>query len=490
MIDISALQDAQPVVFVVGGSLTAATAAVAGFAVQIRARRRAERSTAKAQREAEAMGEALAAAQRECAAQRARADQASAAADRADAHAAEQGQWLAALAAELEYAAKVRLPTVVDIAARGHHDAVVPGLLEPRFEGTETAALLDAMAALVREAAQVVGERIGDAARTGVGAVAADAQAYLIRLQNHIDEELNRHLDNAPYQQSLVRIDQQAALAVHRLQRLRILAGSWPGLQRDNCPLSTVIEGARGRVADFERVRYTYEPESGEQHIEGRVVEPVALVLAELMANATACSTGPVLVYIQRVQNGWCVLVDDGGVNMNAAQRAKARAVLEGSALLDVTTVPDARSLGYAVVGRLAHTYGFRVSIDAPSDMGGVKATVFIPNALTADGPTAAAGPAPRARRTESAPEPAPPAAAGAGPGPSAEAAPVTTTTAAGLPKRQPSRTAPAAAAGGWRAVTDDANPDEVAAGFAQRAAIFKQFEQSTTDTPSGDEHV
>lgn len=491
MIGIDALQDVQPLVsVVVGGSFAAATAAVAGLAVQTRAKRRAEEGAAAARREAAEARQAHSTAEQQAKNARKhgedareRAGQAEAEAERARTNATTSRRWLDAVLAELRHTAEFRLPAVVDVAARDYRDVVEPGLLHTEFDGTDTAKYLAAITDLVRESAEVARQRTGGAARAGVGAVADDARAVLIQLQQHIDEELGRHPGADAYHQSLVAIDRYAALAVHRVQRLQILAGSWPGLQRDNCPLSVVIEGARGRIFDYDRVHYTYLAASGEQHLEGRVVEPVALALTELMANATACSTGPVQVYVQQYQTGWCIVVKDGGIGMNAAQRAQARAVLDGSDLPDATSLPDARSLGFAVVGLLARTYGFRASVDTPSTMGGVQAEVFIPNSLTAEGPSPTPAPG---RRHEARPAPEPAST------PSPEAAAPTATTAGGLPKRQPKtvQAATPAPAPTWSPVTADTDPDALAAGFARRARVFAQAENEATDTPSGEQHA
>ncbi|MFI0219786.1 hypothetical protein [Streptomyces lydicus] len=49
-------------------------------------------------------------------------------------------------------------------------------------------------------------------------------------------------------------------------------------------------------------MNYTYLPDVGKKYVEGRVVEPIAVALAELMINATTYSSDEVTVYVQQVQ--------------------------------------------------------------------------------------------------------------------------------------------------------------------------------------------
>jgi hypothetical protein len=158
-------------------------------------------------------------------------------------------------------------------------------------------------------------------------------------------------------------------------------------VQRANCQISDVVEGARGRIDAYGRVAYSYEPATGKVWLEGRIAEPLAVAVTELMSNAVGYSDGRVDVFVQQVQDGYCIVIDDAGVGMNAFQRDEAAATLSQRQVLDVTTLPDSVQLGFAVVGRLCNEYGFTADVSSVSPFGGVRAVLRLPHRLLADGP-------------------------------------------------------------------------------------------------------
>lgn len=371
--------------------------------------------------------------------------------------AATNWDWCQAVVAEARHLAERRLPALVDTVVRGYEGVAAPGLLHQGFAGTAVEEAYVAAEALVREALETSKVRTGRSARAGVRGMADEAQAYLTRLQMKIDEELGRHPAAGAYHQGLTDIDHAATLALHQLQRLRVLAGSWPGLQRANATFREVIESARGRIPAYDRVRYTYLPDTGELYVEGRVAEPIIVALAELMANAAAYSSDSVEVYVQQVRVGVSIVVQDAGLGMNSSQRAAAERLLSHRAVMDVTELGDERKLGFAVVGRLSHDYAFRVDVGSPSATGGVKAVLLVPAALLGDAPAEEflAVRSARERSWRQVEDPAD--------------VPAALSTAAGLPKRQP-RAAPAArtSAPTQEALTDTTDPAELDAGFAR----------------------
>ncbi|TDC88202.1 HAMP domain-containing histidine kinase, partial [Nonomuraea deserti] len=288
-----------------------------------------------------------------------------------------------------------RLQAVADIEARGYTGVDVPGLLHPYFAGTPLDKHHQAAEDLLREAVEITRAGVGSAARAGVRGVTDEAQMFLTRLQLKIDEELREFPQASVYHQSLVDIDHLATQALHSVQRLRLLAGSWPGIQRADCTFREIIESARGRIGPYNRVEYTYLPEVGETWVEGRVVEPITVALAELMANATSYSDDLVSVYVQQMQAGCRIVVEDTGLGMNPFQLAEAERLLSQRTALDAAALKDERKLGFALIGRLAHDYGFRVDVSAPSTSGGVKAVCLIPLALICQGPREQARPEP-----------------------------------------------------------------------------------------------
>ncbi|WP_329453440.1 ATP-binding protein (plasmid) [Streptomyces sp. NBC_01724] len=292
------------------------------------------------------------------------------------------GTHIAALEAEVRHFAEAVMPTLVDVLARGHRGVQVPGLRQEQLAGTVVDHAHQAVRRLLQEAVAVTREQIGRAARSSVRDMIDEAQTGLHRCQMRVVEEMERHPDGTAYPQSLMTFDHLVTQSLHTLQRMRILTGSWPGLQRADCTVREVVESARGRISDYLRVSYTYEPRTGETWLEGRVLEPVTVALTELLSNATAFSDGKVFIEVQAFQTGYCIVVDDGGLSMNHFQREEAARQLGQRGVLDVTTVQDTGQLGFAVIGRLAGEYGFSADVTSTSPYGDVRAVLRIPQEL------------------------------------------------------------------------------------------------------------
>ncbi|WP_327153244.1 histidine kinase [Streptomyces tubercidicus] len=391
-------------------------------------------------------------------------------------------QWFEASRQELRHLVEQRLPAVVDAEARRHPGIIVPGLANPVLAGTEFEKFHQAVVEMVCGAVAETREGIGRSARAGLRGTADEVQTFLTKLQMRIDEELDKHSQASTYHQSLTDIDHFATRSLHMLQRLRILAGSWPGTQRANATFREIIESARGRIGPYDRVNYTYLPDVGEKYVEGWVVEPIAVALAELMINATTYSSDEVAVYVQPVQVGYRIVVEDAGLGMNSFQIADAERLLSQKVLLDVTCLEDERKLGFAVIGRLAHDYKFRVDVGGPSASGGVKAGLLVPSALMGEPPKAAEpehAPAPRSAPV-AAPEPeAPPQPPVEAPG-----VPVPLTTVSGLPKRRPRKLMRPPQAPTQEALTDSADPEALTAGFNSLNQAFRTgYAATDTDT-------
>ncbi|MBB6439667.1 histidine kinase [Streptomyces candidus] len=388
------------------------------------------------------------------------------------------------LEAEERHFAEVTMPALVDVLARGHRGVPVPGLYQEELAGSAVDLSHQAVRRLLQEAVRVTREQIGRAARASVRDTIDEAQTRLHRCQMGVIQEMERHPDSTAYHQSLMNFDRLVTQALHTLQRTRILTGSWPGLQRADCTMREVVESARGRIMnDYLRVTYTYEPGTGETWLEGRVVEPVTVALTELLSNAAAYSEGKVFVEVQAFQTGYGIVVDDGGLSMNAFQREEAARQLAQREVLDIATVQDTGRLGFAVIGRLASEYGFAADVTSTSPYGGVRAVLRIPRALFGHGPTAEDVQA--ERQAAQAALTAETAFTSASSEPAADGYPASGTGSGGLPKRR--RHAPraaVAAADSGPAPLDD--PDTFLAGFA---SLGRTIHAAETHGTEGDLH-
>jgi hypothetical protein len=289
---------------------------------------------------------------------------------------------------EFQHLVERRLPTLVDVVAREHSGVSVPGLVGQELVGTSVEACHQAVLDLCQEAVTVTRESVALASRAAVRDTLDEAQTFLIRCQMKAVDEMDKYPQGMAYHQSLMDLDHLVTLAVHTVQRTRILTGSWPGLQRADCTVREIIESARGRTDAYQRIAYTYEPATGELWVEGRAVEPVTVALTELLGNALGYSEGKVSAEVQQTQTGLCVVVDDRGLGMSTYQRQEAARRLSQQEVLDVTTLPDTLHLGFPVIGRLAGEYGFHADVSSTSPYGGVRAVLRIPRELFGHGPT------------------------------------------------------------------------------------------------------
>ncbi|MER6049552.1 ATP-binding protein [Streptomyces sp. NPDC001793] len=248
--------------------------------------------------------------------------------------------------------------------------------------------------------------------------------------------------------QDLLDIDHMNSQFARRAQSIAVLCDGWLGRRRNDASLYDVVRSAKGRIRHFTRVEIRSQSNFA---IVSRAVEPVALVLAELLDNATSYSAPETIIEIniRPVPKGVCIVVDDAGVGMNEEEKAKAGQLLSGGNSASVSSLGNPPQFGFTVIGVLAARYGFTVSVDSTSPYGGVRAVVLLPDELLTslhepeEGPAVAASaplppenppgrqgfPVPGRHRA-----PAPPPGFDAS---DAEAPGVAETTAGGLPKRR-----------------------------------------------------
>ncbi|GGV01189.1 sensor histidine kinase [Streptomyces albospinus] len=248
--------------------------------------------------------------------------------------------------------------------------------------------------------------------------------------------------------QDLLDIDHMNSQFARRAQSIAVLCDGWLGRRRNDASLYDVVRSAKGRIRHFTRVEIRSQSNFA---IVNRAVEPVALVLAELLDNATSYSAPETIIEIniRPVPKGVCIIVDDAGVGMNEEEKARAGQLLSGGNSASVSSLGNPPQFGFTVIGVLAARYGFTVSVDSTSPYGGVRAVVLLPDELLTSLHESEEGPA-VAASTPLPPEnpPGPQAAAAPGPrhrapgppdfgGPEAGPPAVPETTAGGLPKRR-----------------------------------------------------
>ncbi|MEU9762045.1 ATP-binding protein [Streptomyces sp. NPDC047985] len=261
-----------------------------------------------------------------------------------------------------------------------------------------------------------------------------------------IENAQKKYGDDPGMLADLMAIDHANSQLGRRAQGIAVLCGGWLGRRETSASVFDVARSAQGRIRHFDRVRVNGQVNFS---VVSKAVEPVAVVLAELLANATNYSAPgtPVEINIQAVPKGVCLIIDDAGLGMGQEEKDRAAALLAPQAAISVSSLGIPPQFGFAVSGVLAARYGFKVSVDSVSPYGGVRAVVLLPDELlTADAPVPApaeaapaaydAGVSTLQRRPVSAPAPTPLFPPSPQPAPAPQpAAPFTT--AGGLPKRR-----------------------------------------------------
>lgn len=275
---------------------------------------------------------------------------------------------------------------------------------------------------LERHLTQAVAEaesRAEEATKSALKAAMRTLQGLANEQQLAISRTQSKYGDQQ-FLQDLLEIDHMNAQFGRRAQSVAVLCDGWLGRARSVASVYDVVRSAKGRIRHFTRVEIRSQSNFA---IVSRAVEPTALVIAELLDNATSYSAPEttIEINIRTVPKGVCIVIDDAGVGMNEEERSRAARLLSGEHEVGVTELGNPPQFGFAVMGVLAARYGFSVSVDSSSPYGGVRAVVLLPQELLT-----------------AMPEPETPTASSATATGSAQPSPEpTATTAGGLPKRR-----------------------------------------------------
>lgn len=281
---------------------------------------------------------------------------------------------------EARHLADHRVPVLVNGLWQGQHGDVPGPLHYQELADTPFAQAQESVLAMFAGVAAQAAERAEGAAQAAVKTVTRSMQGLLNEQAGAVLEMLQRHHDEKVLQDANA-IDHASSQLARRTQVIGILTGSWPGRQRVNSTLLDVVRGGESRIRDYHRVKITGEPALA---VMSRAVEPVVLAIAELLDNAARHSEpgSDVRVWFVHSHNGVSIIIDDSGVGLKPEDRMLAARLLSGQEPVRLTQLRNPPKLGFAAVGVLAARYGFRASVDQESDFGGVRAIVYLPNAL------------------------------------------------------------------------------------------------------------
>ncbi|MEV0193084.1 ATP-binding protein [Kitasatospora purpeofusca] len=335
-------------------TVEAGAAAERALAAEDRAHRAENRAAEAGQRTAEADHRAAAAEQRAAAAEAA----------------------VAALLAEIGHLATER---VAAAALRlSHPNAPIAGPLDATAVGPAAVQALQAVLDAASAAVTDERERVDAAARSAMRGATSKIQTLLYQIQSLVQQLQDDNDDPR-----LLEVDFRNEVALRRIQTVAVLCEAWPGLARTDSPLAEVVVGALSRVPGYARIKVANHLREGRLAVVARAAEPVAIAVAELLANATAYShpETDVPVTLQQGGRGAMVIVDDSGIGMEEDQLRRARRLLTGPTDVLLTELGNPPRTGFAVVGKLARQYGFSCHVE-PSPYGGMRALVRIPAGL------------------------------------------------------------------------------------------------------------
>ncbi|MFF9509748.1 ATP-binding protein [Streptomyces sp. NPDC014724] len=389
----------------------------------------------------------------------------------------------AALIEEIRQLAHKRIPAAA--LALSHPSAPVPGLREAAGVDGDSARLLTEAVQAARAAVVEERGRVDAAARAAMRGTSAKIQSLLNQSQQLL-HELQHEYDDP----RILRLDFRNELALRRTQSTAVLCDAWPGLARQNSPLVEVVLGAQSRVAGYERIKVANHLRDERLALVARAAEPLAIALAELLANATAYSHPDTDVQVTVQQSGGrgaFLVVDDAGIGMDDDALDRARALLAGPSEVLLTELGDPPQTGFAVVGRLVVQYGFHCHIEA-SPFGGMRTILRVPahllTVLEDDHGLSALAPKP-VQTQASRPAPAP-----AAPDPDPSPHPVE------LPSRRrrsprptPAGSAPAADTGGREKVSRTPEQAEASWAALQQGTLNGRSVAGRPTAPATDDH-
>ncbi|MFH8381920.1 ATP-binding protein [Kitasatospora sp. NPDC018058] len=285
-------------------------------------------------------------------------------------------QRAAALLTEIGHLAQERVAgTAVRLT---HANAPLVGPLDPQAVGPEAVRALQSVLDAATAALADERERVDAAARAAMRGATSRIQTLLYQIQSLVQQLQDDNDDPR-----LLEVDFRNEVALRRIQTVAVLCEAWPGLARTDSPLTEVVVGALSRVPGYARIKVANHLREQRLAAVARAAEPIAIAIAELLANATAYShpETDVPVTVQQGGRGALVIIDDSGIGMDEDQLRRARRLLAGPPDVLLTELGNPPKTGFAVVGKLARQYGFTCHIE-PSPYGGMRTILRIPAAL------------------------------------------------------------------------------------------------------------
>ncbi|MFD7658754.1 nitrate- and nitrite sensing domain-containing protein [Actinosynnema sp. NPDC059797] len=267
---------------------------------------------------------------------------------------------------------------------RAAEEALVPVPIHTTEEVGQVARAFDAVQ---REAVRLAVEQVALRANVNDMFINLSRRSQaLVERQITVIDRLEQDEQDPDQLASLFELDHLATQMRRNSENLLVLSGTTVNRRVTRpVPISEVLGAAVSEVEKYARVQIAPAPEL---KIQGRVVNDLAHLIAELLDNATAFSKPTTKVTVRAIETRRgevSIRIHDRGVGMQEQDIAEANAKLAEPPEVDVSV---AREMGLYVVGQLAKRHNIRVTLNNNDDIeGGVTAQVVLPVDLLHRGP-------------------------------------------------------------------------------------------------------
>jgi signal transduction histidine kinase len=211
----------------------------------------------------------------------------------------------------------------------------------------------------------------------------------LVERQLGVIDRLEQHEQDPDALANLFELDHLATQMRRNSENLLVLSGTTVN-RRVTRPvqIAEVLGAAVSEVEKYARVQIAPAPDL---MVQGRVVNDLSHLIAELLDNATAFSKPTTKVTVRTIETRKgevAIRIHDRGVGMQEEDVLEANNKLAEPPEVDVSV---AREMGLYVVGQLAKRHEIRVTLANNDDIeGGVTAQVLLPISLLHKGPAPA----------------------------------------------------------------------------------------------------
>ncbi|WP_433263054.1 nitrate- and nitrite sensing domain-containing protein [Actinosynnema sp. CS-041913] len=268
--------------------------------------------------------------------------------------------------------------------SRAAEESLVPVPIHTTEEVGQVARAFDAVQ---REAVRLAVEQVALRANVNDMFINLSRRSQaLVERQITVIDRLEQDEQDPDQLASLFELDHLATQMRRNSENLLVLSGTTVNRRVTRpVPIAEVLGAAVSEVEKYARVQVAPAPEL---RVQGRVVNDLAHLIAELLDNATAFSKPTTKVTVRAIETRRgevSIRIHDRGVGMQEQDIIDSNHKLAEPPEVDVSV---AREMGLYVVGQLAKRHEIRVTLSNNDDIeGGVTAQVVLPVSLLHRGP-------------------------------------------------------------------------------------------------------